>query len=503
MYLGSFPSNQVPPSPSNPAPRPPNYSNEVSNPSVFTSPPLFRPAAAVATNFRPSNPNYRPGTQPMRPGHVPVHVSTQPAPVSVMQTLPRPFNNAQSSSGTIFSPRPSTLASSPIPAMIRPPLGPSERGPPRPLAPPISHSAVPRNQENFTQEPPVIGPNSISRLPLQIPPLQRPQVGNIPVKMNTPPAIANLRPPMPHFQSGERPILQIRPSRPPLPSTQPGRPLMTPIVRPPTLQHNSNRPPLVQPINTSMPLKPNQNQHMHMPHLPGTQQPIYPGNSNTKSSYAQNAPQQSMESQQPYLGQRDRYPVTQPQSFNNLAHQSSAPKVNPAMIPSVVAVLEADEIRFKESGHPFYTFSSVAENPPPLPSTRCVSIIDDGNSSTQFIRSTLNHVPVSEEICENSKIPLSLLIQPFASFPQNDVPLVDFGLIGPIRCNRCRAYINPHVQFIKGGRFFVCNLCGMNNEVPEEYYANLDMSGKRIDFDLRPELKFGTIDFVASKVEDE
>ena len=42
--------------------------------------------------------------------------------------------------------------------------------------------------------------------------------------------------------------------------------------------------------------------------------------------------------------------------------------------------------------------------------------------------------------------------------------------------------------------------CDMANDVPEEYYANLDMSGKRIDLDLRSELKFGTVDFVASKV---
>ena len=40
----------------------------------------------------------------------------------------------------------------------------------------------------------------------------------------------------------------------------------------------------------------------------------------------------------------------------------------------------------------------------------------------------------------------------------------------------------------------------MSNEVPDEYYANLDMSGKRIDLDLRPELKHGTVDFVATKV---
>lgn len=179
--------------------------------------------------------------------------------------------------------------------------------------------------------------------------------------------------------------------------------------------------------------------------------------------------------------------------------QPPPPKVNPAAIPSVVAVLEADETRFREMGQSFCTFSSVTEHPPPLPTTRSVSIIDDGNSAPQFIRSTLNHVPVSEELCDSSKIPLALLVQPFAGGPQGSVPLVDFGEQGPIRCQRCRGYINPHVQFIKGGRLFVCNLCGMANDVPDEYYANLDMAGRRIDLDLRPELRLGTVDFVASK----
>jgi protein transport protein SEC24 len=200
--------------------------------------------------------------------------------------------------------------------------------------------------------------------------------------------------------------------------------------------------------------------------------------------------------------QAQQYPQTQlqnqqyPQTQNQAQPPYQQQRVNPAAIPSVVAVLEADRDRFKDFG-PFLTCTHIAEHPPPLPSSIAhISVVDDGNSAPNFIRTTMNHVPVSEELCENSKIPLSLLIQPFAAA----APIADLGELGPIRCNRCRAYINPHCQFIKGGREFICNLCDMSNEVPEQYYANLDMNGKRIDLDLRPELKYGTVDFVATKV---
>jgi protein transport protein SEC24 len=40
----------------------------------------------------------------------------------------------------------------------------------------------------------------------------------------------------------------------------------------------------------------------------------------------------------------------------------------------------------------------------------------------------------------------------------------------------------------------------MQNDVPADYFANLDMSGRRVDWMQRPELRCGTVDFVATKV---
>ena len=47
---------------------------------------------------------------------------------------------------------------------------------------------------------------------------------------------------------------------------------------------------------------------------------------------------------------------------------------------------------------------------------------------------------------------------------QNKLYIVDNGASGPVRCNRCKAYMNPFMQFIDGGRRFVCNICSHSSE---------------------------------------
>ena len=44
------------------------------------------------------------------------------------------------------------------------------------------------------------------------------------------------------------------------------------------------------------------------------------------------------------------------------------------------------------------------------------------------------------------------------------IPVVDFGSMGPIRCQRCRGYINPFATFVDGGRQYICKLCDFVNE---------------------------------------
>ena len=37
----------------------------------------------------------------------------------------------------------------------------------------------------------------------------------------------------------------------------------------------------------------------------------------------------------------------------------------------------------------------------------------------------------------------------------------------PLRCNRCKAYVNPYFQFDGTRRSVACNLCGLRFAVPE------------------------------------
>lgn len=113
----------------------------------------------------------------------------------------------------------------------------------------------------------------------------------------------------------------------------------------------------------------------------------------------------------------------------------------------------------------------------------------------------MDRIPFSKELADKSKLPLGLVIQPLAKNKPEEVPVqvVDHGPDGPIRCSRCRAYINPWCQFTHGGSRFECNVCAHLNEVPSWYFANIDMSGRRIDANERPELQYGTVEFEVPK----
>lgn len=450
------------------APRPVESAPQQIQPSPFASPP------SNASGIRPlSIPQFQ-QTRPPIPVPSGPHQTTNVQPFALPPRPMVPTSDAARPSG----PRPSPFSAPP------PSAGPSQVSPVRPDAVlPLSGQPQAQAQAQmpqFTPGPPRPSPPSIAQspIPMNAGPAHPQPLSAHPSLMQPLPTNAPLpRPVMygPGPGAPPRPGMVSPTSQPVQAPTRPGMPPM-------------GRPPMINPVLTSAPQMYSGPGAMASGPYPSAGVPAgYPGAMPAQRPMMPGAPMGMMQ-QSP----QGMMPPTHP----------PPPKVNPASIPSVVAVLEADEARFLQSGVPYYTNSSMAEQPPPLPTTRSVRIIDDGNSSPSLIRSTLYNVPVSEEICTNSKIPLSLIIQPFADVSKTEGPvnIVDLGPDGPIRCHRCRGYINPHVQFIKGGRFFVCNLCGMSNDVPDEYYANLDMSGRRIDLDVRPELRYGTVDFVAGKV---
>ena len=54
---------------------------------------------------------------------------------------------------------------------------------------------------------------------------------------------------------------------------------------------------------------------------------------------------------------------------------------------------------------------------------------------------------------------------------QQAPPLIDLGDMGPVRCTRCKAYMNPFMQFIDGGRRFQCVFCGCATEGKHTFFT--------------------------------
>lgn len=59
-----------------------------------------------------------------------------------------------------------------------------------------------------------------------------------------------------------------------------------------------------------------------------------------------------------------------------------------------------------------------------------------------------------------TSLPTALWVTPFANEKVNVVDVV-----APLRCNRCKAYVNPYFQFDGTHRASTCNLCGLRSNI--------------------------------------
>ncbi|KAI3460913.1 hypothetical protein Pfo_017576 [Paulownia fortunei] len=120
------------------------------------------------------------------------------------------------------------------------------------------------------------------------------------------------------------------------------------------------------------------------------------------------------------------------------------------------------------------------------------------NCSSRFLRLTTSGLPNSQSLASRWHLPLGAVVCPLAEGPAGEeVPIVNFATTGIIRCKRCRTYVNPYVTFTDNGRKWRCNICSLLNDVPGDYFAHVDASGRRVDLDQRPELLKGNIEFIA------
>uniref|UniRef100_A0AAR2IK10 SEC24 homolog C, COPII coat complex component n=1 Tax=Pygocentrus nattereri TaxID=42514 RepID=A0AAR2IK10_PYGNA len=193
----------------------------------------------------------------------------------------------------------------------------------------------------------------------------------------------------------------------------------------------------------------------------------------------------------PYPGQQS-YGAAPPAQ----APAPPAPKrLDPDSIPSPIQVIEDDKAN--KGSEPFVT--GVRGQAPPLVTTN-FHVKDQGNASPRFIRCTAYNIPCTSDMAKQSQVPLAAVIKPLATLPpdENSPYIVDHGESGPIRCNRCKAYMCPYMQFIEGGRRFQCGFCSCVTEVPPHYFQHLDHTGKRVDCYDRPELSLGSYEFLAT-----
>ncbi|XP_044033801.1 protein transport protein Sec24C isoform X1 [Siniperca chuatsi] len=478
---------------------------------------------------------------PAGPGYAPPH-SSQPPAITAYSAAPPP-------SYTQAPPPPSSAPTQPPP--LSGPVASQQYygGPPPPSQQPFNSSLPPTSQQQFTSSalpPPssqqTFPPSSYSGPvppPSQAPapPVSQPQQ---PFPPTQPPFSSAPRPvSQPTFVSGPPPPAQGSfPPRAPPPSSQPGSfppgppptsissgqypgpmpPQQQPPPSQPSPYHSGPPPPSVQMPPTSMA----QSNHLppgpqgppgppgplqQPPTQPGMQgayppqqngafgqvrgpQPGYAGPYPGQPNYGAPAPAPAPPAQK----RLDPDAIPSPQASDMPAVQKSRHRIDPDAIPSPIQVIEDDKAKSTE---PFTT--GVRGQAPPLVTTD-FQVKDQGNASPRFVRCTAYNMPCTADMAKQSQVPLAAVIKPLATLPPDETPpyLVDHGEGGPIRCNRCKAYMCPYMQFIEGGRRFQCGFCSCVTEVPPNYFQHLDHTGKRVDCYDRPELSLGSYEFMAT-----
>lgn len=212
------------------------------------------------------------------------------------------------------------------------------------------------------------------------------------------------------------------------------------------------------------------------------------------------APPQMQQPPMGLQGPTPSYPsLHQPVGPQQMAHSGMqsqpARRLDPDHMPSPIQVMQDDQSN--RSGI-FYTNQKGLA--PPLVTTNFITQ-DQGNASPRYIRSSMYNVPATIDMMKQTAVPFGIVVSPLARTVGEEYlpPIVNMGEIGPVRCNRCKAYMCPYMQFIDGGRRFHCLFCKATTEVPSEYFQHLDHTGQRVDRFERPEFMLGAYEFVATK----
>uniref|UniRef100_A0A8C5S882 Protein transport protein Sec24C n=1 Tax=Laticauda laticaudata TaxID=8630 RepID=A0A8C5S882_LATLA len=450
------------------------------------------PASAVPLQRASASQQFMAGTAPPSMTHPPAFQQYGLLPTSTQQ-LTGQVAEMQIGRGSSSVPSPAGLGYGP-PTSVTPAPGSftasgsgqymsySGQGPPPPN---ISHGLPPTtlSQGLPIAQPPISGP---SALPTSAqPPLFAPPPSSAGVGVSSYPAATGvLRPPtMQGALLPGQPVTGLLTSQPNHVTSPPLQPLMTgPLPGPPVT--GLQGPPPVHPSQPGYALHQNGSFGQNR----GTQ-PVYgaafPGPANYGSQPAAPPPPKRL----------DPDSIPSPQLNELPPQQKPRHRIDPDAIPSPIQVIEDD--RNNRGSEPFITGGR--GQVPPLVTTNFL-VKDQGNASPRYIRCTSYNVPCTSDMAKQSQVPLAAVIKPLAVLPTEETPpyLVDHGEPGPIRCNRCKAYMCPYMQFIEGGRRFQCCFCSCVTEVPSHYFQHLDHTGRRVDYYDRPELSLGSYEYLAT-----
>ncbi|KAI8645454.1 hypothetical protein BD408DRAFT_382396 [Parasitella parasitica] len=198
-------------------------------------------------------------------------------------------------------------------------------------------------------------------------------------------------------------------------------------------------------------------------------------------------PQQFQQFQQPHAyasstppPQTNEYPGSYDQTLNGLATMSLSQQPPRQDIPLVGQPALIEDLRHET-------------NTPEIPPNYTATGSSNAQVNSCFNRSTVNAFPFNNALLKKSKLSLGLILQPYLS-NKAEVPVVQDTVVS--RCSRCMTYINPFVQFTAGALQWKCNMCGVENDVPQAFDWDVS-SQQHADRYSRPELNHGCVDFVA------
>lgn len=129
--------------------------------------------------------------------------------------------------------------------------------------------------------------------------------------------------------------------------------------------------------------------------------------------------------------------------------------VDPGQVPSHSDTLQTDCEQWENR-----EFEPHPGSVPPLSTTNFINI-DRGNASPRFVRLSTWSLPASASLAGECGIPIAGVFQPLADLDprEEEVPVVHCDEAGPMRCERCKGYVNPWGRWIAGGQRWSCNLC--------------------------------------------